>query len=239
MPLLAAAVALGILGLAAAEVSSPAAAGAAAAAPPAGWLGPFEQEYSDKDCANVGSAKNSTPAQCATLCDSPCNRAKGCDAFNYQTSSQSCTFRACSVAKINATARWAKVVSYRRAGAAGPGGHAPFVPPSSWGTVGLAGNSHIHGLLNATAPPLGIDSSGKSDVTAELQAAIVLAHKLGLALFLPLGTYLVSDTLTAYDPQESPFSILHFHFRLASSVAGPAVVPVAAQLVVGTASSAY
>ena len=55
-------------------------------------------------------------------------------------------------------------------------------------------------LLNVTAPPANIDNTGKTDVTWLLQYAITLAHANGLVVYLPLGTYLVSDTLTAYDP---------------------------------------
>lgn len=51
------------------------------------------------------------------------------------------------------------------------------------------------GILNATA--LGVDSSGTTDTTAALQAAIVAAYDAQLALFLPPGRYLVSDTIWA------------------------------------------
>eukprot|EP01050_Picozoa_sp_SAG11_P021729 SAG11_NODE_3931_length_2143_cov_2.298924_1_plen_246_part_10 len=190
----------------AAGVGAPAvqAPGRAALLPPS-WLGPFAEEYSDQDCKNVGSAKNLTPAQCAQLCDSACDRAGGCDAFNYGDGA--CTFRACDSAHLNATRTWPRTVSYRRRAALPVASSPPPPdPPSSWGSVGLAGNSHIRGLLNVTAPPLSIDSSGTTDVSAELQAAITLAHRLSLVVYLPLGIYLVSDTLTAYDPD--PFSVV-------------------------------
>jgi hypothetical protein len=51
------------------------------------------------------------------------------------------------------------------------------------------------GILNATE--YGVDASGASDTTAQLQAAIVAAYDAQLALFLPPGRYLVSDTLWA------------------------------------------
>ena len=57
-----------------------------------------------------------------------------------------------------------------------------------------AGYSSL-GILNATAA--GVDNSGVTDTTVALQAAIVAAYDAQLALFLPPGRYLVSDTLWA------------------------------------------
>ena len=51
------------------------------------------------------------------------------------------------------------------------------------------------GILNVTAPPHSLDASGVTDVTKGLQAAILAAKAANLALFLPPGRYLVSDTL--------------------------------------------
>jgi hypothetical protein len=53
------------------------------------------------------------------------------------------------------------------------------------------------GILNITAPPYSIDSSGLKDVTAELQKAIRDAYSLKVPVFFPPGRYLVSDTLLA------------------------------------------
>ena len=63
-------------------------------------------------------------------------------------------------------------------------------------TVGVTGQQHP-GILNVTAPPYSIDNTGSVDVTLKLQAAINAAYEAQLALFLPCGRYLVSDTLEA------------------------------------------
>lgn len=52
------------------------------------------------------------------------------------------------------------------------------------------------GILNATAD-CAVDNGGAVDVTGPLQACITKAYLLNLALFLPPGRYLVSDTLAA------------------------------------------
>ena len=57
-----------------------------------------------------------------------------------------------------------------------------------------------------TAPPYNVDNTGQTDVTEALQAAIVNAHSQALAVFFPHGTYLVSDTLTAYDPNPGGYA---------------------------------
>jgi hypothetical protein len=92
------------------------------------------------------------------------------------------------------SAPWPSTVSYHIA-------HLPPPPPWSNWSIGTSGNSQIRGLLNLTAPPFNIDNTGKTDVTAQLQAAITLAHNSFLAVYFPLGDYLVSDTLTAFDPE--------------------------------------
>ena len=51
------------------------------------------------------------------------------------------------------------------------------------------------GIVNVTAPPFSVDPSGTTDVTLTLQRAIDAAKAANLALFLPAGRYLVSDTL--------------------------------------------
>lgn len=61
---------------------------------------------------------------------------------------------------------------------------------------GSAGLSSSLGILNATAD-CEVDNGGAVDVTAPLQACITKAYLLNLALFLPPGRYLVSDTLAA------------------------------------------
>jgi hypothetical protein len=58
-----------------------------------------------------------------------------------------------------------------------------------------AATAQQHGILNATADCPGVDGSGTTDVTLPLQACIEKAYGGNLALFLPAGRYLVSDTL--------------------------------------------
>ena len=53
------------------------------------------------------------------------------------------------------------------------------------------------GILNVSSPPWSIDNTGGTDVTHQLQAAIKAAYDSQLALFLPPGRFLVSDTLEA------------------------------------------
>lgn len=51
------------------------------------------------------------------------------------------------------------------------------------------------GIVNVTEPPFNADSTGNTDVTHVLQHAIDYAINASLAVFLPPGNYLVSDTL--------------------------------------------
>ena len=72
-------------------------------------------------------------------------------------------------------------------------------------TFGLAD----HGFLDVTKPPFNADNTGKVDVTKTLQKAITYARLNFLVVYLPLGTYLVSDTLTlleleAWNPRLPP-----------------------------------
>ena len=53
------------------------------------------------------------------------------------------------------------------------------------------------GILDVTLPPFNADKTGKSDSTAALQNAIDYAYVNYLVTFLPIGRYLVSDTLNA------------------------------------------
>ena len=52
------------------------------------------------------------------------------------------------------------------------------------------------GLVDVTAAPFGADVTGRTDSTAALQRAIVLARDAQMVCFFPPGTYLVSDTLS-------------------------------------------
>ncbi len=78
------------------------------------------------------------------------------------------------------------------------------------------------GILNATLS-CGVDGTGMTDSTAALQACITQAYKQNLALFLPPGRYLVSDTLTAsqadggsitpHSPTPAPVNVVPGRFR--------------------------
>jgi hypothetical protein len=164
---------------------------AAAPPAPAGWLGPFNNVYSDRDCLNIGNYDNMTVGACTIRCAAVIH----CDAINYELASGGCTLRGCAGGHhlSHPSAPWPSTVSYRMA-------HIPPRPWSNW-SIGASGNSRIRGLLNLTAPPFNIDNTGKTDVTAQLQAAITLAHNSFLAVYFSLGDYLVSDTLTAFDPE--------------------------------------
>ena len=66
-----------------------------------------------------------------------------------------------------------------------------------------------HGFLDVTKAPFDIDNTGKTDVTKELQKAITYARLNYFVVYLPLGTYLISDTLVlleleAWNPRLPP-----------------------------------
>eukprot|EP01052_Picozoa_sp_SAG31_P035924 SAG31_NODE_4403_length_3266_cov_1.232397_2_plen_737_part_01 len=63
----------------------------------------------------------------------------------------------------------------------------PPAPPQATAT---------NGFVNVSAPPFNADSTGETDVTAILQAAIDFAYDNFLVLFFPQGEFLVSYTLT-------------------------------------------
>ena len=67
---------------------------------------------------------------------------------------------------------------------------------------------NVSGFLDVTVPPYYADNSGRSDCTAALQKAVDDARAQFQAVYLPHGTYLISDTITllqvdAWDPGES------------------------------------
>ena len=75
---------------------------------------------------------------------------------------------------------------------------------------GKAEQTASYGFLDVTQPPYNVDNTGKSDVTDTLQSAIEFARLHYLVVYLPLGTYLVSDTLTLleleqWNPRVPPF----------------------------------
>ena len=55
------------------------------------------------------------------------------------------------------------------------------------------------GVLDITQPPFSVDNSGRSDVTAALQAAVDFAHNRTLVAYFPAGDYLVSDTIKCFE----------------------------------------
>ena len=70
-------------------------------------------------------------------------------------------------------------------------------------------NQYEDGFLDVTLPPFLIDNTGKTDVTIELQNVIRYANKNFYVVYLPLGIYLISDTLMlleseTWDPQPQP-----------------------------------
>ena len=52
-----------------------------------------------------------------------------------------------------------------------------------------------HGLLDVTQPPYSADSTGQHDATAAIQAAVDASRGQYLALYFPLGEYLVNGTI--------------------------------------------
>jgi hypothetical protein len=81
--------------------------------------------------------------------------------------------------------------------------------------VGLSAGVHLGpqpldvlGYLDVTAPPYNADSTGRTDCTAVLQAAVDDARSKFLAVYLPHGTFLISGCITllqvdAWDPGPS------------------------------------
>jgi hypothetical protein len=55
------------------------------------------------------------------------------------------------------------------------------------------------GILDVTKPPFSVDSSGGSDVTAALQAALDFAHNRTMVAYFPAGEYMVSDTIKCFE----------------------------------------
>jgi len=84
------------------------------------------------------------------------------------------------------------------------------------------------GILNATAPPFSLDASGATDVTQQLQAAISAAYTAQVALFLPPGRYLVSDSLRAEQDNygsSMPVNIRPARFRPNVIIGSTAALP--------------
>lgn len=66
------------------------------------------------------------------------------------------------------------------------------VVPSCLGNQSLAQT----GYVDVTAAPFLADPTGATDSTAALQAAVDFARDLQMVTYLPVGTYLISDTIT-------------------------------------------
>jgi len=62
--------------------------------------------------------------------------------------------------------------------------------------LGKRGQPHaLIGVIDVSAPPFSLDTTGTLDVTSELQDAIDFCYAYALLCYLPVGDYLVSDTL--------------------------------------------
>lgn len=57
------------------------------------------------------------------------------------------------------------------------------------------------GVINVGAPPFNADPTGRSDATEALQAAIDAGARTNKTVFLPLGTYRITDTLNCTQPE--------------------------------------
>jgi hypothetical protein len=51
------------------------------------------------------------------------------------------------------------------------------------------------GILDVTQPPFNADPTGQRDATVPLQRAVDIAFRFNLVVFLPLGDYMLTDTL--------------------------------------------
>ena len=59
----------------------------------------------------------------------------------------------------------------------------------------LADSDADLGIVNVALPPFSADPTGKTDSTKALQAAIEYGRRSNLTIYVPLGTYMVTDTL--------------------------------------------
>eukprot|EP01052_Picozoa_sp_SAG31_P033966 SAG31_NODE_3905_length_3765_cov_6.684670_4_plen_185_part_00 len=105
------------------------------------------------------------------------------------------------------------------------------------------------GILNATKSCSGIDSTGVTDSTVGLQNCIERAYKANQALFLAMGRYLVSDTLTAaqadgggitpHSPTPAPVNIVPCRFRPNVLLGSTAALPRRPTIVLGAHSPGF
>eukprot|EP00039_Didymoeca_costata_P026333 m.15726 g.15726 ORF g.15726 m.15726 type:complete len:804 (+) comp5475_c0_seq1:175-2586(+) len=58
------------------------------------------------------------------------------------------------------------------------------------------------GVINAGAPPFNADPTGTKDATAALQAAIDEGGRTNKTVYIPLGTYRITDTLNCTQPDD-------------------------------------
>ena len=67
-------------------------------------------------------------------------------------------------------------------------------------STSVASTSLPRGVLDVTAPPHSVDNSGATDVTQQLRVAIKAAFAGNEVVFLPVGRYLISDTIDIAQP---------------------------------------
>lgn len=116
-------------------------------------------------------------------------------------------------------------------------------------SAAVAARAASLGILNATLSCDGVDSSGANDSTAALQKCIERAYVANLALFLPVGRYLVSDTLTVaqadggditpFSPVPAPVNEVPCRFRPNVLLGSTASLPARPTIVLKAGSPGY
>ena len=79
------------------------------------------------------------------------------------------------------------------------GAASPATPCRAAATAAAAPPTLPRGVVSVTS--FGADPSGASDSTAALQRALTAARTQNVTLFVPLGCYVVTDTLNATQPR--------------------------------------
>lgn len=99
------------------------------------------------------------------------------------------------------------------------------------------------GVLDVTAAPFHVDNTGRNDVTAVLQTCIEAAYSAGLAIFLPHGRYLVSDTLVvkqiAWTTDHGGLNIVPSRFHANVVIGSTAALPARPTIVLRRCSPGF
>ena len=98
------------------------------------------------------------------------------------------------------------------------------------------------GILNVAEYGGGIDSTGKTDVTVQLQQAITAAYQAQVVLFFPPGRYLVSDTLWANQSNygsSTPVNLRPARFRNNVFLGSTMALPLRPTIVLRQSSSGF